>query len=441
MTADSDVEERIARWRAYVEQRRKLPESDITDSEARLRGSVTELTAAGLAADEAFLIAVKRLGGADELLWKQLVPLSDAAARNRVTRPDLVVMVGCAVASAVAVKLPVAFGVDLDGHPEFYGRNAALFAFAPLAVYFAIRHRLSLRVVAMLAGLFGLGAVAANAYPLGSDSQSLVLTAIHLPIALWLVTGVAYTAGAWRSGRRRMDFIRFTGEWFIYFVLICLGGGVLIGVTLGTFDAIGVDAEEFVSQWLLPCGGVAAVVVAAWPAEGTQNVVGNIAPLLTKVFTPLFTAVLLALLAGIGLSGRGIDVDRDALILFDVLLALVLALLLYSISAREPAPAPGAFDRLQLALVVSALLVDVLVLAAVAGRITEWGSTPNRIAALGENLILLANLAWSARLLFGFLRRRTPFGRLEQWQTRYLVIYAVWAWAVVLVFPPLFDFL
>ena len=27
-----------------------------------------------------------------------------------------------------------------------------------------------------------------------------------------------------------MDFVRFTGEWFIYYVLIALGGGVLIGV-------------------------------------------------------------------------------------------------------------------------------------------------------------------------------------------------------------------
>ena len=60
--------------------------------------------------------------------------------------------------------------------------------------------------------------------------RSIVLTAIHLPIALWLVVGVAYVGGDWRSDRRRMDFIRFTGEWLIYFVLIGLGGGVLIGL-------------------------------------------------------------------------------------------------------------------------------------------------------------------------------------------------------------------
>ena len=51
----------------------------------------------------------------------------------------------------------------------------------------------------MLVALFALGAVAANVYPLADDSQSVVLTAIHLPIALWLVVGLAYVADDWRS--------------------------------------------------------------------------------------------------------------------------------------------------------------------------------------------------------------------------------------------------
>ena len=93
-----------------------------------------------------------------------------------------------------------------------------------------------------------------------------------------------------------------------------------------------------------------------------------------------------------------------------------------------------------MALAVSALLIDVLVLVAITDRITEWGTTPNKAAAFGENVILLANLAWTAVLLTGFIRRRRPFQQLERWQTRYLVVYALWVWVVVLVFPPLFSF-
>ena len=62
------------------------------------------------------------------------------------------------------------------------------------------------------------------------------------------------------------------------------------------------------------------------------------------------------------LTGNAIQVEREVLIGFDLLLVLVLGLLLYSISAREPQQPPGRFDILQLLLVASALIVDVLAL-------------------------------------------------------------------------------
>ena len=71
---------------------------------------------------------------------------------------------------------------------------------------------------------------------------------------------------------------------------------------------------------------------------------------------------------------------------------MVLGLLLYSISARDPLAPPSLFDKLQISLVLSALAIDVLMLLEITGRITEYGTTPNKAAALGENVILLANL-------------------------------------------------
>jgi hypothetical protein len=350
-------------------------------------------------------------------------------------------MVICAAGAAASVKVPELFGMTLEKDASFYGPNLSLFALPWLAAFLAWRRRATKALIGVLVALFALGAVAANAYPLAEDSQSVVLTGIHLPVALWFVVGLAYVADDLRSSRRRMDFIRFTGEWFVYFVLIALGGGVLMAFMFGTFEAIGVSPEDFVSLWLLPCGVMAAVVVAGWLVEAKQGVVENIAPVLTRLFTPLFTAVLLAFLVAFGWTGTGIDVEREALILFDLLLVVVLGLLLYSLSARDPLAPPGLFDRLQLALVVSAMAIDVLVLLEITQRITEYGTTPNKAAALGENVILLANLTWSAWLLLGFLRRHTPFAALERWQTGYLPVYAGWAWIVVLVFPPLFSYL
>ncbi len=443
----------FAQWRQYVQRRRELQPADTEELEDHLRGSVDELVAVGLRADEAFLIAVKRMGSLDELsrefarehserLWKQLVLTGGAGApaADPRSRRTLWAMLICAAGAAVSVKVPALFGLSLTEHASFYALNAGLLALPWLAAFLAWRHQARSRLIGILVALFALGAVAANAYPLDDTSQSVVITGIHLPIALWLVVGLAYVTDDWRSSRRRMDFIRFTGEWFVYFVLMALGGGVLIVFMLGTFKAIGIEAGEFIALWVLPCGAAAATVVAGWLVEVKQGVIENIAPVLTRLFTPLFTAALLAFLIADGVTGAGIDLERDALILFNLLLVVVLGLLLYSFSARDPLAPPGLFDKLQLALVVSALAIDVLVLAEITGRITGYGTTPNKAAALGENVILLANLAWSAWLLLRLVRRRGQFAALERWQTGYLVVYAAWAWIVVLAFPPLFNY-
>jgi hypothetical protein len=183
-----------------------------------------------------------------------------------------------------------------------------------------------------------------------------------------------------------------------------------------------------------------AVIIGSWLVEAKQNVIENMAPVLTRLFTPLFTLLLLAFLATMAWTGNPINVKREILIGFDLLLAVVVGLVLYAASARDPEAAPDFFDGLQLLLVVSALVVDVVALTAIAQRISEFGFTPNRVAALGENLILLVNLAWTAWLYFRFMRRRGPFAALERWQITYLPVYAVWAALVVVVFPPVFGY-
>jgi hypothetical protein len=457
MTAQGSQEElqaQFEQWRQYVLRRSELQPVDADELEDHLRGSVDTLVTLGLSPDEAFLVAVKRMGSLDELsrefarehserLWKQLVLTTDAGSpvAGKRSRRDLWALVLCAAGAAASIKLPALFGMSFEDDSSFYARNLTLLALPWLAAFLAWRRKARPSLIAILVGLFALGAVAANAYPLADNSQSLAVTGIHLPIALWLVVGLAYVADDWRSLRRRMDFIRFTGEWLIYFVLMALGGGVLSAFLFNIFQAIGILPDAFIAHWLLPCGATAAVVVAGWLVEAKQSVVENIAPVLTRLFTPLFTAALLAFLVAVVWTNHGIDVDRQVLILFNLLLVVVLGLLLYSLSARDPLAPPGPFDKLQLALVVSALAIDALVLREIIGRITdEYGSTPNRAAALGENVILLVNLAWSAWLLLTFVRRRTPFAALERWQTGYLPVYAAWAWIVVLAFPPLFSF-
>jgi hypothetical protein len=462
--ADGPLEDQIGLWRAYVRRRQVLHGPDVEELEGHLRDQLAALTESGLAGDEAFLVAVKRMGSLDALsrefarahserLWKQLVTAPDADQPANAAPTDMVVVVMLAVAAGLAIKLPALFGYRLSPDeevPSFYFRNASLFVMPLLAIYFLWKRASGVATGLYLALPFAAAAVFANVYPFhdrarlgnfpeGSDTQ--VLTALHLPIALWLMAvGVAYVGGRWFASSRRMDFVRFSGELAIYYVLIALGGFVFTGFTIMMFAAIDMKADWFVGGWLVPCGAAGAVIIGSWLVEAKQSVIENMAPVLTRLFTPLFTILLLVFLATMAWTGSPINVERQVLIGFDLLLVLVVGLVLYAASARDPQAPPDFFDGLQLLLVISALVVDGVALAAIAARISEFGFTPNRVAALGENLILLVNLAWSAWLYADFLRHRRSFAALERWQIAYLPVYAAWAALVVIVFPPVFGY-
>lgn len=446
------LEEQIDQWRNYLRRRQAIHSVDVAELEDHLREQIAVLVDAGLATDEAFLVAIKRIGDLDALsrefarehsdrLWKQLVlSPSDTGELQVATRTDAIVAFCFAVAAAVAIKVPMLFGVQLEADTGFYARNMSLFILPLLTGYFVWKRRLDPGTFRWLAVTFVTAAILANAYPFTPDGYTEALSALHLPIALWLVVGIAYAGGRWSQVGGRMDFIRFSGELFIYYVLIALGGGVLMAFMAMIFQAIGTDIEPFIESWLL-CGAAGAVVIASWLVEAKQSVIENMAPVLTRLFTPLFAIVLVTFLGTLLWTGRGVDIERELLIAFDLLLVVVLGLLLYSVSARDPRSPPGVFDVVQVVLVVSALLADAVALWAIAGRITEFGFSPNRVAALGVNLVLLVNLVWSAVLYVRFLRGRGSFSHLERWQTDYLPVYAIWAAIVVIAFPPVFGYI
>ncbi len=460
---DPAIEAQIREWRSYLLRRQTIHHVDVDELEDHLRAEMSELGAAGLSEDESFLVAIKRIGGVHELsrefarersarLWKQLVLAGDSAReRPGAEYAGLVITIGIAILAALAFKVPALFGIDpfggegsnngeVDSEAAFYARNASLLTLPFLIGFFAWRRSIRPRVLAALAIPFAAAAAIVNGFPFDHGGDTEALAAIHLPIALWLVSGVAYLAGAWRGDAPRMDFVRFTGEWVIYYALVAFGGVVLVALTLGVFDAIGIDVEAVVAGWVLPCGAVGAVIVVAWLVEAKQSVIENMAPVLTGVFTPLFALMLVAAIAGMAVTGNFVDADRDVLILFDLLLVLVVGLVLYAISARDGDAKPSLLDWVQLVLVVSALVIDAFALAAILGRISEFGWTPNRTAGLGLNAVLLGNLVWTAWLLAAFLRGKAPFAALERWQTRYIPAYAAWAAMVVVAFPPLFSF-
>jgi hypothetical protein len=461
-TADA-LERQIEAWRSHLRRSRAIADTDAEELEDHLREQIATLGEHGLSEDEAFLVAVKRMGAIDALtrefarehserLWKQLVLAGDGSGVRRRR-------------CAVFVRIPDDVGRPVPGRGRRRGDQG------PGAFRHSLRSgrepvlpgqhqrsspsrssrptsrgsgRSPLRVGYGWPGRSPSRPVLVNAFPFSlepaEEADTLILTVLHLPIALWLAVGVAYVGGRWRGSERRMDFIRFTGEVFIYYVLIALGGGVLIGLTFVLFGAIGVDVEPLVQSWILPCGIAGAAVVATWLVEAKQSVIENMAPVLARTFIPLFALVLLAFVVTMVATGRGIDVEREILIAVDLLLVVVFGLLLYSISARDPLAPPGIFDSLQLTLVGTALLVDALALWAIGSRISGMGWTPNRFAALGMNVVLLVNLVGSAVPVCPLPPGGVVFSRLWDWQTTYLYVLGGWAAVVAFLFPVLFGF-
>src|SRR5262245_29500391 len=101
-----ELEAQFSQWRQYVQGRKEMRPADAEELEDHLRGSVDELVGRGLRPDEAFLIAVKRMGSLDDLsrefarehsdrLWKQLMLTgeTDDPAADRRSRRDLYAMV------------------------------------------------------------------------------------------------------------------------------------------------------------------------------------------------------------------------------------------------------------------------------------------------------------------------------------------------------------
>ena len=442
------LEIEIGEWRAVVEQGPGVDDHDVEELEAHLRDQIADLTTAGLTADEAFLIAVKRIGRLDDVsrefarehsgrLWRQLVTSDDEERQGSDTR--WLEVLGFALAAAITIQVARLAAGFPGEEPSWLLRNAGLFVLPFLAAYFTRRRRLSMRHALVAAVPFVIAAVVINVYPFAEGASTELLVSAHLPVALWFVVAYPYMSGIVRSPERRMDFVRFTGEWFIYYVLIALGGGVLIALTGLILEPTGADVERIV-EWVLPSGAAGAVVVAAWLVESKQRVVENMAPVLTMIFTPLFALMLAVAAVVYAVTGLGGAFDRELLGVLDAMLVVVLGLVLYGLSARDPSEGPGWMDRIQLVAVGSALVLDLMVLGVMVARIGELGFTPNRTAALGLNIVLLLNLAGAAWLSTRFLTGHGTFHRVERWQTAYLPVFGLWAATVVVILPPLFSF-
>lgn len=444
-----DLELNISSWCDYLRSSGKLSEDDVLELENHLREQIDELTESGLDEEEAFLISVKRLGNVNliseeyskvntENLWKQLlVDPVDKVAKHK-SRRDIMLVILFSLLAGTAAKIPTLFDINMES--VFYFKNLSFYILPFIALFFMVKHDVSKKLMGYIAVIFVLTGTIINLYPSHSPGHTEILTAIHLPLMLWLVIGVAYMGEEWNTHKGRMNFIRFTGESVIYGSLVMLGLMVLMMFIATIFASISIDVESFFEDYLVFYGGCAAAMITVYLVETKRSIVENFAPVLAKIFSPLFLITMVTFLIVVVVTGNSPFVERDFLIGFDLMLVLVLGMVLYIISARSIYEKINIFDYLNVALIVVAVVVDGIALSAILFRLSEYGISPNKLAALGENILLLVNLAGLLWLYIRYFMRKIEFKIIESWQTKYLTVYAVWMAVVVFLFPVAFGF-
>ena len=339
--------------------------------------------------------------------------------------------------AGLIAKIPDFTSLDPD---FFYPRNLAFIVFPFLAAYFVWKQKLSPKRFLPLLSVIFISALYINLLPDNPESDTLILACIHLPLLLWAVLGLAFVGGDPNNPYRRLDFLRYNGDLVVMTTIIGIAGGLLTAITIGLFELIDLKIEDLYFHYFGIWGLAAAPILGTYLVQTNPQLVNNVSPVIARVFTPLVLAMLIIYLFAVIYTGKDPYNDREFLLIFNALLIGVMAIILFSIA--ESSKTDGSSIRIILLLALSGvtILLNGIALSAILFRISEWGITPNRLAVLGGNILILTNLLLVSYRLLKSIRDKNEIEKVEKSIASYLPVYVLWAIVVTFIFPVLFRF-
>ena len=261
------------------------------------------------------------------------------------------------------------------------------------------------------------------------------LMMIHWPIFLLGLTGYAYVHA--KPAEERVDFVRHAVQVGILSAIIAAAGGALFGLTNLLMVTLDLDQKvvEPVNIHLVTWGlsGILIFGHSVWIRHPRS--LERILPTVARIFIPLFVVLEFGFLfAYLSMGFDTLSSDRDELLVFNFLLIAVIGLVMLHSAFDEGAH--RATRLLVVALVGMGVVADAIGIAAILDRLMEYGTTPNRLAVLGGNLVFLGTLA---TLLVRWFQGRsgdlTPERITRNVMNRALVVFMGWTATVLLVFP------
>ncbi len=307
-----------------------------------------------------------------------------------------------------------------------------------IAAYFVLNNSPNKKVLYTLISLFLVSVIYLNLLPI-DYKDSIILAYLHLPIFLWVVVGLAYTGNEFAKGEKRLAYLKFNLEFGILYGSMAVGGMLLAVLTMQLFSFVGLRIEDFYFRNIVLFGAAGLSVVATHLVSKNLKLAKNITPFLAKIFSPLVLATLLVYLITVFWVGNNPFLDRNFLLAFNGILLFVLVVTVFSIIESDTDEKKTIFDYINFALIVLALIIDSVALSAIVFRLSSYGITPNRLAVLGVNLLIWANLIWIMLSYVRFLRNKTGPSTIQDAITKYLPIYGLWAAVVVFIFPLVFK--
>jgi hypothetical protein len=222
--------------------------------------------------------------------------------------------------------------------------------------------------------------------------------------------------------------------------LLLIAGAILTGITIGLFSVIGFNIQKFYFDYIAIFGLSALPIVGSYITQTNPQLVNKISPVIAKIFSPLVLIMLVAYLVAILVSGKDPYKDRNFLMIFNFLLIGVMAIILFSVaeSAKKINNRIGHFILLALSIVT--VIVNGIALSAILFRISEWGISPNRLAVLGANILMLINLLMVTFRLFKSVTKKADIREVENSITMFLPVYILWTIIVIFIFPLIFHF-
>ena len=369
-------------------------------------------------------------------IWNERLNFEDKTMSWGSKKEFILVVLASFLAGLIA-KLPQIFDIN----PEFYyPRNIGFVFFPVLTAYFAWKRNLQLKQTLSISGIFLASLLYINLLPNNPTSDTLILACVHLPLLLWSLYGFIFVGGKFSNVQQRLEFLRFNGDFLVMTTIILIAGGILSAFTMILFKLIDLRIEEFYMMNIGIMGLAAAPIVGTYLVQTNPQIINKVSPIIAKLFTPLVLVMLTVFLGTILFTGKDPYNDREFLILFNVLLIAVMALILFSLAESSKNESGFWTISLLLGLAIVTVIINGIALSAIIFRISEWGFTPNRIAVLGSNLLILSNLLMVTFHLLKSIKKPELFVLAEKSIASFLPIYSLWTAIVVFLFPVLFGF-